>query len=597
MRFDAVLKTILDQDGQSVKAEGKISSDGTSMSFETIEISDTQGPWIEVTGVAPISLHPGATPFLHVAKKGPLNLKFSTSESQNWLDWLSSVSPFVLEKFHSEVELQGSLVDLSGAFDLQIVTQKGTGEHGRPSTSIEAKGTIANTLLSISNMSVAVAEERFNVSGSLNLPGEVLEKIDDLSAEIPWETTGFNLRIPPSKLTPLRYFAPQLLSTGGEVEADLKGSITGGVAGVLKIKGVNTRAIFPFGSLRDISADLKFEKSLATLNNISANIGREPVTIAGALDYRDWNQPSYRFTLTGDNLPLIRKPGLLLRSDLNLIIDKKSGEATAITGDVTLKNGLYLLNRSNLLAGGSAGGRTASTRPPYFSVDIPPLSGWDLNVAVKGDHFIRIKTPASDGVLSLDMKLQGKLKEPYATGRLEFDQGNIYFPFSSFTIDYGIAELPVGNPYVPTIEIMGSSRRFGYDIGVEITGTAYDPQVTFTSSPPLASEQIMLMVMTGENPEGMFDYSSVQRASKLGAFISKGLFAGDSRGSFFNRLSINSGENLSEQGKETIEIEYALDERFQFIGEYDEYDFWNTGIRWRIFQRKPREPEKDGSDK
>ncbi len=267
-----------------------------------------------------------------------------------------------------------------------------------------------------------------------------------------------------------------------------------------------------------------------------------------------------------------------------------------MTGTVDLKDGLFLLNRNTLLSGGSAGGRTAKTRPPFFSVEVPPISEWMMDIAVKGDRFIRVRTPAADGTLSLDMKLQGKLKEPFATGRLEFDEGNLYFPFSSFTVDYGIAELPIGDPFTPMVELIGTSQRFGYDITVEVTGSAYDPQVTFSSSPPLSSEQIMLMVVAGENPEGMFDYTGVERVSKLGTYLSKGLFSsGEENDSFFNRLSVESGKNLSKQGKETMEIEYRIDDRFQLVGEYDEYDFWNAGLRWRILKRKVLEPEPEAA--
>ena len=524
---------------------------------------------------------------IRLNKNDPLDLSFSTSESQNWLKWLSSISPFSLEKFNSQVRLEGSISDLSGHFEVDLQTEASSEEHGMPATIISSKGSIENTLLSISDLEVSVAEEQFNVSGSLKLPQQLIEKIETPSTKVPWELTRFELKVPPSKLTPMRYFAPQLLSTGGELEADLKGSIGNGIEGFLKVTGVNTRAVFPFGSLRDVSADLEFTQSQANLNTISAHIGREPVVVTGSVDYRNWADPNFQISISGNDLPLIRKPGLLLRSDLDLNIENGRAAETAITGTVTMKDGLFLLNRSTLMAGGSAGGKTASTRPPFFAVDVPPLSNWDLNIEVKGDRFIRIKTPAADGALSIDMKLLGKLREPYSTGRVEFDEGNLFFPFSSFGIEYGVVELPIDDPYSPTIEILGTSRRFGYDIAVEISGSAYDPQVHFSSSPPLSSEQIMLMVMAGENPEGMFDYSGVQRVSKLGSYISKGLFSnGGSDSNFFNRISFESGENLSEQGKETMEIEYQLDDRFQLVGEYDEYDFWNAGLRWRIFQRK-----------
>ena len=585
--------TALEQD-RPIRASGALSSDGKAMQFEKVEISDHQGPWVTVSGQAPASLHPGANKLIQLNKAADLDLSFTTSESQNWLNWLSSITPFSLERFNSQVILGGSLSNLKGNFEIDLQTEASAEEHGMPSTSVVTRGDIEGTLLSIENLNVQVAEEQFNAMGSVQLPAQLIEMVEDPSIEVPWEQTHFELRIPPSKLTPMRYFAPQLLSTGGEIQANLKGSIEGMMEGFFRIAGVNTRAIFPFGSLRDITADLDFNQSRATLNNISANIGREPVTISGSVDYSRWTKPHYQFSIAGKNLPLVRKPGLLLRSDLNLKIDNVEKDETAITGTVLMKDGLFLLNRTNLMAGGAGGGKTAETRPPFFSIDVPPLDNWDLNIEVKGDRFIRVKTPAADGALSIDMKLLGKLREPFATGRVEFDEGNLFFPFSSFRIDYGAVELPVGDPYAPLIEILGTSRRFGYDITVEITGSAYDPQVHFTSSPPLSSEQIMLMVMAGENPEGMFDYSGTQRASKLGTYISKGLFGNsNSDSNFFNRISFDSGENLSEQGKETMEIEYLLDERFQLVGEYDEYDFWNAGLRWRIFQRKVIEEEHD----
>lgn len=584
----------LPQDQRPIRASGKLSSDGNATRFEEVEIADNQGPWVTISGLVPVSFHPSTDSLVELDKNGDLDLAFTTSESQNWLNWLSSVSPFSLQRFNSQVSLDGSLSNLSGSFVIDLETEASTEEHGMPSTRIVTNGDIEKTILTVEGLQVTVEDEQFNVSGAIELPEQLLEKIETPAIEVPWQQTAFKLTIPPSKLTPIRYFAPQLLSTGGEIEANLEGSIENGIEGFFKMAGVNTRAIFPFGSLRDVTAELNFNDSRANLNNISANIGREPVLISGEVDYRQWTDPKYQISIVGENLPLVRKPGLLLRSDIDLSINNTASSETGITGTVLMKDGLFLLNRTNLMAGGAGGGKTAQTRPPFFSVEVPPIDNWDLDIEVKGDRFIRLKTPAADGALSIDMKLQGKLREPFATGRVEFDEGNLFFPFSSFRIDYGVVELPVGDPYAPIIEVIGTSRRFGYDITVEISGSAYDPQVYFSSSPPLSSEQIMLMVMAGENPEGMFDYSGTQRASKLGSYISKGLFGNSSSDSnFFSRISFESGENLSEQGKETMEIEYQLDDRFQLVGEYDEYDFWNAGLRWRIFQRKVVEADKE----
>jgi len=44
-----------------------------------------------------------------------------------------------------------------------------------------------------------------------------------------------------------------------------------------------------------------------------------------------------------------------------------------------------------------------------------------------------------------------------------------------------------------------------------------------------------------------------------------------------------------------MDIEFMLDEDWYLIGEYDEYDAWNGGLRWRILNpaKKMREEDDD----
>ena len=597
VQFESAFDICTSVKDQPIQASGEISSTGRRIQIVDMIVTDQQSPWITANGDLPISISLEQGIKFKIDKDAALSMDLETSESANWLDLLSTYSPFEIDQFFSKARLRGSLSDLEGSFDFQLITEEGQGDHAMPPTTIAATGGIDHTQLTLSSATVSVNEEAFNLSGGIKLPEELVDLIEDSEIEIPWQETVLSLVIPKSEITPIRYFAPGLLSEGGEIEAELSGSIASGIEGFFRVQGLTTRSIFPFGSMRNLTADIQFDGQSARLNDVSGYIGREPITIAGELDYRDWKQPSYQFTLVGNDLPILRKPGLLLRSDINLSIDKANKDPTSITGEVTMKDGLFLLNKNSIPSVSSGGGKSASTRPPYFAVEVAPLSEWEMDIAVKGDQFMSVKTPAADGILSLDMQLQGKLKEPFAIGRVEFENGNLFFPFASFEIEQGLIEIPIDNPYTPMLEIIGSSQRFGYDLGIEIRGSAYDPQIRFTSSPPLTSEQIMLMVVAGENPDGMFKYSASQRASKLGLFISKGLFAGDeSNGGLMSRFSLDTGENLSEQGKETMEIEFRLDDRFQLIGEYDEYDFWNAGLRWRIYRRHVIESEQKGND-
>ncbi len=386
----------------------------------------------------------------------------------------------------------------------------------------------------------------------------------------------------------MSYFVPQMLGEGGTIEAKVRGSLRDGLDGRISIENLNTRSIFPFGALRKVQVDVGLSRRIATLERFSGNVGRESLVLEGWLDYGSLDDLSYEFVAEGKELPLVRRSGLFLRSDLDISIEKKKGSVTKVAGAVMLEDGLFLMDTTVLLDSGGPGGRSAASRPPYFSVEVAPLSDWELDLVIKGERFMRVHTPAARGKLSMDMKLQGTLGEPFVTGEVAFEDGELLFPFAGFHVEKGLVNIRIEDPYTPVLDIRGESRRFGYDLEVEVTGSAFDPEVRFRSSPPLSSEQVLLMVMAGENPEGTFDYSATQRASKLGSYLGKGIFSFGGVGD--SRFSLSSGENLSREGKETLEMEFRLNESFQFVGEYDEYDAWNGGLRWHI--KNPRKKKK-----
>ena len=124
---------------------------------------------------------------------------------------------------------------------------------------------------------------------------------------------------------------------------------------------------------------------------------------------------------------------------------------------------------------------------------------------------------------------------------------------------------------------------------MEITGKASSPNIEFTSSPALESEQVLLMVMTGAAPSNDINTSATHRAVQIGRFFSQtliGTLTGDTGGA--ERVTIEAGEKISRQGKETYQIDYKLSDRWTLTGEYDEFDEYNAGFKWRVAPKKKR---------
>jgi Uncharacterized protein conserved in bacteria len=251
-----------------------------------------------------------------------------------------------------------------------------------------------------------------------------------------------------------------------------------------------------------------------------------------------------------------------------------------------MHDSLFLRDVRSLIP--TRGGGPAS-RPPYFSVTAEPFRDWKLALSVSGSRFLIIRTPLFSGVVSGKIDLSGTLFEPNAIGQVTFDQGMVSFPFVSMRLKSGAVRLTQADPYSPQLSLIAESRTLGYDVRMEVSGTASDPTLVFSSTPSLSSEQVLLMVMAGEMPHSDINYSGTQRAQQLGLYLGKSLlsnFSGDPTAA--ERLIITSGENVTESGKETFSAEYLLNDRWSLIGEIDEFDDYNMGVKRRlIFKKKP----------
>lgn len=297
-------------------------------------------------------------------------------------------------------------------------------------------------------------------------------------------------------------------------------------------------------------------------------------------------------SLKGKNLPLVRQSGFLLRSDVDLRIQSADERDTVIAGEAVLRDSLVLTDLQSLVSSNSIRG-SPLRRPPYFSITTEPFSRWKLAVEVEGDRFLRLKSPLFSGLASARFKLGGTLAEPTATGEAVIDEGRVTLPFATFVVEEGGVTLRTSAPFDPYVSLEASSRRIGYDLRMEMTGLAAHPNLVFTSSPPLDSEQILRLVMAGEAPQGETNYSTQQRALRLGAYLGQSL-AGQLGGDAFQsgNFSLTVGERVSREGRETYALDLPLNERWSLTGEYDEFDDYNIGVKWRAFRdRSPDEEE------
>jgi len=403
-----------------------------------------------------------------------------------------------------------------------------------------------------------------------------------------WEKASAKLQIANAQLSAFQPLFPTILSPQDTLDLDASLQPGGKLEGTLLIQQARTRPLPGIGTVRDISLGLRFHERTLRLDEGSAIVGGSLVLLAGEVDLHstEWLKgivPPFAFSITGKNIPLSRQPESIIRSDLALTITKSNTAPALITGSANLQNSYFLSDLTVLIPGKVA---TVSHRPPYFSIDDPAIANWRLAVHVSGERFLRVRAPLFTGVASANLNLTGTLKEPFATGDVRINSGVVGFPFADFQVQQGFVTLSSANPYHPQLSVSATAKELNYDLRMEVSGDVEGPVIQFSSTPPLSSEQVLLMVTAGQMPTQGQVYSTGQRAQTLGLFVGKDLLAklgiGDQSQ---QRLTIRSGEEVSEQGKPTYTVEYKLTDKWSLVGEYDRFNAYNAGVKWRVYSK------------
>jgi len=383
----------------------------------------------------------------------------------------------------------------------------------------------------------------------------------------------------------MRYM-PRVLTPLGVLDVDLTVQGEGNMQGQILIEGATSYPLGEFGAIRDITNRVVFRGQTAIVNS-AATVGGEPVHGTGAVDLREmrWFKgeiPPFQIRLTGQKIPLARQPEVVVRSDFDLRIVHTRSNQPVISGTVRLRDGFYTSDLESLIPSRLA---KASHRPPYFSIEVEPIAAWRLDCSVTGNEFLKLRTPFFQGTVSAAFKLEGPLKEPLASGQATVPKGRVEFPFGTLDVKQGIVSVTAANPFQPEIYLTARARRFGYDITLQVTGTADKPVIQFSSVPSLTSEQILLLLTAGEVPRDEISLTPQQKAQRFAVFLAQRLlvklgFAGSSE-----RLTIRSGEEVSDTGHQTYDVEYKLDKNWSIVGQYDRFNAFNLSLKRKIYSR------------
>lgn len=385
--------------------------------------------------------------------------------------------------------------------------------------------------------------------------------------------------------------------------------ISGRVAGTVSARGPAARpqfsgsATLANGSVRVDNATLPaieqleltagFDHEVVTLEKLTGVFGGAPFQASGSISTTGADAPVVDCRLQGKSLLFYRDESMKVRADADLTV-KGPWHRLKLAGKIIIVDGRYAKNIDFLNMFRGSGRPKSDLGMQLFSLTEPPWRDMVFDVQISSNTPFVLSNNLARGAARPNLHLSGTGEIPVLTGRIFVDPTRISVPAGKIVIESGVITFPENDPDRPTFNLSADSRLAGYDITLIFQGTFEEPVITLSSDPPLAEDELVLLVLTGKPPQSAQDKTNRAMANmNMAVYLGKGLlskwFSGESaesEESVLDRFELDLGRQLSKTGEETVEAQFRLMEgvflpgdRLFLTSEKDIYDNFNAGVK------------------
>jgi translocation and assembly module TamB len=576
----------------AVRVQGSVAATADGVQFEDWSLTRQEVVGPQFSGRLPVRFHPaqGLRQGWETLD-GPLQGALTVGgDSWPW-KWLATRTGAELTEASARIDLAGTLAEprLQLAWNTAQVRVQIPGRKMPPLLigSIAAKAHASSEAIVLESLTLDVEGQTLRAEATI--PWQTVTNSDSASWATRWmpdlQGAEGQLDLPEASVSALAKPLEEYLQPGGT----LRGHVERRDAawhGWLELTNVTTRPIPALGILRDIDLRLVWADDKLQIARGQAFLSGQPLALSGAWTLPNHPKPEAGLRLTATNLAIVRSPELILRADLDLTLSLARTNPSAppvVGGLVTLHDSVVTMDVRDLVAVDLERPRQ---RPPFFSVEQPPLSDWTLDVRVRGDRFARILSPILKASASADLNLRGTLGQPKLIGQAFVDRGRLAFPFGQLEIQQFQVVFTEADPYRPRLEGKAEGLSFGYNLGMELGGTLSEPEIGFSSTPPMTTSEVLQMLMAGSLPRNEYSYSTGGKAQNVGTYLAGDLLtqlAGDPMEE--PRLTFRSAQRVSANGSLTYSVEYRLSDRWSAVAEYDRWNQLGAGVRWRVLEK------------
>lgn len=339
---------------------------------------------------------------------------------------------------------------------------------------------------------------------------------------------------------------------------------------------------------RDIALQAGLSNEQVTIKTFSGTMGGSPVQGSGQVKAVFSAAPELDLQLTGKDLLLYRADGIKIRADTKLDLAGTT-KAPALSGEIMLTDSRISRRvdwLSFLRPGASHSSEAGFT---LFSFKDAPWKDTHLDLRIKAAAPMEIANNVFKGGVRPDLVLAGSGEVPYLNGLIYADSGRITLPSGRLDLESGLIRFAEDAPDRPQLEFQASGQMMAYDITAQVRGPFDEPEVTLSSVPALASEDLLLLLLTGRRPVN--EGQTTNDVSTVAVYFGRGLLSrvfGEkaAQALLLDHLEVDVGRAVTQQGEPTLDARVKLADdlwkvntSYYLTGEKDIWDYYNGGLR------------------
>ncbi|MDF1861863.1 MAG: translocation/assembly module TamB domain-containing protein [Verrucomicrobiales bacterium] len=419
------------------------------------------------------------------------------------------------------------------------------------------------------------------------------------------ESLTLTAKMEKSSLAFLASQIPAIESIDGQVgiNAALKGSISkpsisgDGILEVTRLRLDNRDA----PSFYDIDLSTRFADNRLTIDRLHAIVAGGVVDGSGSVLLAPGKEPKLDFRVTGDEVLLFRTPDLSLRTDVDIALRGPFSEAR-LAGRIGITNSRFFKNfdllptalptrNTSVLPtvdrGPSGGG--AAYQDLDFGVKVEPFRNWtsDIRVYTKDPFLVRSNLAETD--LVADIRVGGTLGRPVPVGFLALNEGELSLPFSSINVETGRITFDETTGFNGALEFKAQAKADKYKINVFLYNRVLDPKYTLTSVPPMPSEDLISLIVTGTARQdlvgdGVGGMAAGKAATLLFKNMRKASAEADKEHSLLDdlqeRTELDIGGVNPETGAQTVGGKIRLWKQLFFVGDVDARNDYRAVLKY-----------------